>query len=131
MAGVARVISCLPRRKSVSDGAANASHKVTVDVFAEENNVPHVASQMEFARVFLKVAQKEYDSGCVMAGRQAEARAAAALAEAKRSLGELGIPNRSLLLANLDTLDLAFTNLISSTNHDSAATGCAATDIST
>jgi hypothetical protein len=116
MASASRVVSCLPRRKSRGEGAVKASPAFTLDVFADEIHLPHITNQMKFARVFLKVAQREYDSGCVLAGRRAETTAAAALAEAEQFLSELRIPERSLLSADLDALHLAFANLIRSTN---------------
>jgi hypothetical protein len=92
------------------------------DIVASELSVPHIDNQLEFARIFLNVAQKGYGSGNAEAGQEAETRVKIALVEAKRSSSELSPHKQFLLSAKLDVLHLALDNLERSTDHNSRGT---------
>lgn len=94
------------------------SDEFSQDILASELSAPHINNQIEFAHIFLKVAQREYGSGNARAGQEAETRVKIALAEAKRWLSELPTPKQSVFSAKLDALHLALDTLVKSTDHD-------------
>jgi hypothetical protein len=77
---------------------------------------------MEFARIFLNVAQREYSGGSAQAGHDAETAVKVALVEAKRTLNELPMQKQSLFSARLDSLHLALDSLVRSTDHNPRGT---------
>jgi hypothetical protein len=87
---------------------------------SSELSVPHIDNQMEFARIFLNVAQREYGSGNAEAGQVAETRVKIALVEAKRSSNELSSQMQSVLSTKLDALHLALDSLVRSADHNSS-----------
>lgn len=111
-------------RSPTARGAKSVSgkNKFGRDLIASERSVPHIDNQMEFARILLNVARREYGSGNAEAGQEAETRVKIALVEAKRSSSELSPQRQSLLSAKLDVLHLALDGLVRSTDHNSKGT---------
>jgi hypothetical protein len=106
-----------PGAKTVSE-----TRKLCRDLVGSEVSVPHINNQMEFARIFLKVAQREYSGGSAQVGHEAEAVVKIALVEAKRTLNKLPIQEQSLFSARLDSLHLALDSLVRSTDHNPRGT---------